>query len=43
MNAKAALVTLLSLSAVTAQTSKGAIDWDKHFYDEEEYFKGIPD
>ena len=42
MKAKAALVTLLSIASVSAQT-KGAIDWDKHYYDEEEYFKGIPD
>jgi hypothetical protein len=42
MNFKAALLALVSLAAVNAQT-KGAIDWDKNYYDEEEYFKGIPD
>jgi len=36
------LLCLISITAVSAQ-AKGAIDWEKHFYDEEEYFKNIPD
>jgi hypothetical protein len=38
---KAALVLLAVLSS-TAQADS-FIDWEKHVYDEEEYFKGIPD
>jgi hypothetical protein len=36
--------TLLTLLATTLPVQAGTnIDWDKHIYDEQEYFKNIPD
>lgn len=39
------LIATLSmlLAAVLADNTKGTIDWETSIYDEEEYFKGIPD
>jgi hypothetical protein len=40
---KSAKLALASLFLSNTNAGQSFIDWDKHIYDEEEYFKDIPD